>query len=213
MSTDSEQEATAAEQETQPVAELEAETAAVDVEALRQEIEELKVKSAHHLDQWKRTAANLENYRKRVEKERGELLALGQATLMAQLLPVRDDLERALQTVPAELCDLTWIDGVALIERKLGMLFQQNGLEQIDALAKPFDPALHQSVLQEETTQYPDGQVIAVLQKGYRLGDKILRPAMVKIARNPQAEASTAEEKPVEAKGPSDSESNAATRD
>jgi molecular chaperone GrpE len=115
--------------------------------------------------------------------------------------------------VPSELRALTWVDGVALIERKLGVLFQQNGLEEIDALGKPFDPALHQSVLQEDTAQYPDGQVMSVLQKGYRLGDKILRPAMVKIARNMQAETTSAEEKPMEAEAMPDSESDSATKE
>jgi molecular chaperone GrpE len=213
MSTDNEQEATTAEQDTQPAAEPEAEEKAVDVEALQQEIEKLKEESAHRLDQWKRAAANLENYRKRVEKERGELLALGQATLFAQLLPVRDDLERALQTVPATLHGLTWIDGIGLIERKLGALFEQYGLEEVDPLGKPFDPAMHQSVLQEQTTQHPDGQVTEVLQKGYRLRDKMLRPAMVKIARNTQTEAASVEERPMAAEGQPDSASNSTAKD
>lgn len=188
-----------------------------DVAALREEIEKLEAQSQHNLDQWKRTAANLENYRKRVEKERGELLKLGQATLIAQLLPMLDDLERAFLTLPSDLRGLTWIDGMTLIERKVGMLLEQHGLREIEALGKPFDPGLHQSILQEETQEYPDGQVLSVLQKGYTLNDKVLRPAMVKIARNEseqrnhqieaeQTETGTASEEGSESSEPEDAQ-------
>ncbi len=162
----------------------EAEAGAIDVQSLQRKVERLKAESEHHLDQWRRTAANLENYRKRVEKERGNILEAGQATLIAQLLPVLDDLERAFQTLPPALRSLTWTDGVALIERKINVVLEQHGLKEIEALGQPFDPALHQSILQEDTSDYPDGQVMAVLQKGYQLHDKVLRPAMVKIAVN-----------------------------
>lgn len=155
-----------------------------EVAALRKELEKLTAESQHHLEQWKRAAANLENYRKRAERERSEALKLGQGTLMTQLLPVLDDLQRAFVILPAELRNLTWIDGVALIERKLEMVLMQHGLKEIEALGKPFDPAQHQSILQEATTEHPDGYILAVLQKGYTFNDRVLRPAMVKIARN-----------------------------
>jgi len=160
---------------------------AVDIEALQQELEKQKEQSEYHLEQWKRTAANLENYRKRVEKERAELLKTGQAGLIAQLLPILDDFERAFQTLPFALNSFTWTEGVALIDRKLSLILEQQGLKEIDALGKPFDPALHQSLLEEETTAYPDGHVMAVLQKGYMLHDRVLRPAIVKLARNKQS--------------------------
>ena len=190
MAKDNESRLTASTEEEQsgsdaePMQGSEDKAAAVDVESLKQEIESLKAQSEHHLDQWKRAAANLENYRRRVEKERGDLLKAGQATLIAQLLPVLDDLERAFQTLPPTLRSLTWIDGVALIERKINMVLEQHGLQEIEAFDQPFDPARHQSILQEDTTDYPDGHVMAVLQKGYQLHDKVLRPAMVKIAVN-----------------------------
>ncbi len=157
-----------------------------DIKALQQELEKQTELSKHHLDQWKRTAAGLENYRRRAEKEREELLRFGDAVLITKLLPVLDDFERAFQTVPATLSDFTWIEGVALIERKLRLLLEQQGLREVDALGKPFDPKFHQAVLQEESTAYPDGYIVAVLQKGYTLHDRVLRPAMVKVARNEQ---------------------------
>ena len=190
MAKDCESKLTVSEEEGQPASgaepapEVQDEAAATDIQSLQQEIDRLKAESEHHLDQWKRSAANLQNYRKRVEKERGELVRAGQATLIAQLLPVLDDLERAFQTLPPTLRGLTWIDGVGLIERKIDMVLEQYGLKEIKALGNPFDPALHQSILQEETNEHPDGQVMAVLQRGYTFHDKVLRPAMVKIAVN-----------------------------
>lgn len=203
-----EEEQTASDTETASGPEDEA--GAVDTQSLEQEIERLKAESQHHLDQWRRTAANLENYRRRVEKERGEILKAGQATLIAQLLPVLDDLQRAFQTLPSTLRGLTWIDGVALIERKVDVVLEQHGLKEIEALGQPFDPALHQSILQEETSDYPDGQVMAVLQRGYMLHDKVLRPAMVKIAVNerdskPASDARLTEEETTDAEIKSDS--------
>ncbi len=167
----------------------------LDVEALQQQIEKQKELAKRHLDQWKRTAADLENYHKRVEKERAELLKFGQAALITRLLPVLDDLERAFQTLPAALHTLTWVDGVTLIDRKLRLLLEQQGLKEIEALNKPFDPALHEALLQEESSAYPDGQVLAILQRGYLLHDRVLRPAMVKVAKNKKGNKTTEAEK------------------
>jgi molecular chaperone GrpE len=155
------------------------------LQALQQELAEQKKQSAYHREQWMRSAANLENYKKRVEKERSELLKLGQGALIAQLLAVLDDLERAILTLPAPLHALTWSDGLALIERKLHLVLEQHGLKEIESLGKAFDPTVHQSILVEETTEYPDGEVMAVLQKGYLFHDRVMRPAMVRVARSP----------------------------
>ncbi len=211
LTDNTEEELTASDGETASGPEDEA--GAVDTQSLEQEIERLKAQSQHHLDQWRRTAANLENYRRRVEKERGEIVKAGQATVIAQLLPVLDDLQRAFQTLPSTLRGLTWIDGVALIERKIDVVLEQHGLKEIEALGQPFDPALHQSILQEETTDYPDGQVMAVLQRGYTLHDKVLRPAMVKIAVNergsaPASKSQVADEETTDAGTESESATN-----
>ena len=163
------------------------------LEELQAELERLRGESLHHLDQWKRAVANLENYRKRVEREREELVKLAHAPLMTHLLPVLDDFERAFVTLPEPLRPLTWVDGIGLIERKLQMVLVQHGLQEIEAQGKNLDPTRHQSIMEEESDAYPDGQVIEVLQKGYVLHDRVLRPAMVKIARNraPEGETTT----------------------
>lgn len=156
------------------------------VDALQQELEKQKELAKRHLDGWKRAAADLENYRKRVEKEQAEMVRFGHAALIMQLLPVLDDLERAFHTLPAGLNGFTWIEGLALIDRKLLVALQSQGLKEIEAVGKPFDPLVHEAVLQQESMTYPDGQVIATLQKGYKLHERVLRPAMVRVARNAQ---------------------------
>lgn len=157
---------------------------AVDIEALWQELEEQKELVKHHLDQWKRAAADLENYKKRVQKERDDLVKFGNAVLIGKLLPALDDFERAFRTLPAEFNGLTWSQGVGLIHHKLQLALEQHGLKEIDALGKPFDPLQHEAVLHEENDAYPDGHIVAVLQKGYMLHDRVLRAAMVKVAKN-----------------------------
>jgi molecular chaperone GrpE len=155
-----------------------------DIAALQQELAESAKQSQYHLEQWKRSAANLANYRKHVEKERVDLIKSAKANVVVQLLPVLDDLERAFDTIPFALSSFTWTEGLALIDRKLELILEQQGLEEIKALGEPFDPTRHQALLEEETEEYPDGHVMAILQKGYTLDDRILRPALVKIARN-----------------------------
>jgi molecular chaperone GrpE len=157
------------------------------VDTLRQDLEKQKELAKRHLDGWKRAAADLENYRKRVEKEQAELVRFGHAALISQLLPVLDDLERAFQTLPAGLDGFTWIEGLALIDRKLRLVLESQGLKEIEAVGKPFDPLVHEAVLQQESTTYPDGQVIAILQRGYRLHERVLRSAMVRVARNAES--------------------------
>ncbi len=160
-----------------------------DIESVQKELEQQRQRAEHNLDQWKRAEADLQNYRKRVEKDRSELVQFGTAGLMRALLPTLDDLERALQTLPEVCHRLTWTEGMLLVERKLQLTLQQQGLKEIEALGKPFDPAVHEALQEEETTAYPDGHVSAVLQRGYMLHDRVLRPAMVQVAKGKPATA------------------------
>lgn len=144
-------------------------------------------KADEYLDQLRRTAADFANYRKRVEKEREEIIRFGNMLLMTKLLPVLDDLDRAFATLPSDLRRLTWLDGIALIDRRLRLMLEQEGLQVIECLGKQFDPAEHEAILYEETTEVPDGQIVAELQKGYKVGDRVIRPALVKVAKVPAA--------------------------
>jgi molecular chaperone GrpE len=154
-----------------------------DPAALKQLLEQERAKSAEYLDSWRRAAADMSNYKKRMEKDTGEMTKFANSMLIARLLPVMDDFERAFATIPDNLRDLTWIDGVMLIARKMAAVLEAEGLKPIDALNKPFDPNLHEAVIHEETDQHEDGTVVAELQKGYKLGERVLRPTMVKVAK------------------------------
>lgn len=156
---------------------------------LAAELEKARAQAHEYLDSWRRTAADLANYRKRVEREREEVARFSTAMLLTRLLPVLDDFERAMATLAPELSQLSWIGGVALIERKLSLILEEQGLKPIPAAGQPFDPAKHEALMREETTAFPDGQVIAELQKGYELHGRVLRPALVKVAVAPAAPA------------------------
>ena len=131
-----------------------------------------------------RATADLANYRRRVEQERDALGSLATAVLISKLLAVLDDFDRAMSHIPDGI-DESWLDGVRLVERKLRAVLEGEGVTQIDALGQPFDPNLHEAVVHEETADFPDNQVIGELQRGYRLRDRVLRPALVRVANNP----------------------------
>ncbi len=150
------------------------------------ELEKAKAEAAEYLDQLQRTQAQFANYKKRVEREREEFVTLANAALITKLLPILDDCERALQTVPDNLQGLTWVEGIFLIERRLRMTLDQEGLEEIEAVGKEFDPELHHAAVREETTEYEEDEIISELQKGYKLNDKVLRPSMVRVAAKPR---------------------------
>jgi molecular chaperone GrpE len=149
-------------------------------ESLLAEVEALRAEKDEQFRGWQRTQADFVNYRRRAEQERADLVKLAEAGLIRDLLPVLDDLERALANLPPELRGLTWVDGILLIERKLAAVLEAHGLTPIDALGKEFDPHQHDAVLREGE---PSAATIVTgeLQKGYRLHDQVLRPTLVKV--------------------------------
>lgn len=155
-----------------------------DVEALRQQLEEEKAQAQSYLDNWRRAQADFINYRRRSEQEKGETARFANAMFILNLLPVLDDLERALGSVPRELAGFTWVDGVGLIYRKLMAMLEAQGLAEIKAEGQPFDPNLHEAVMFGEGEE---GIVIAELQKGYRYYDRVIRPTLVKVGKSKEA--------------------------
>lgn len=125
---------------------------------------------------WQRSAADFINYKRRVEQERTEATKLANAAIAINLLPVFDDLDRAVESVDAHLAGLNWVQGIIAIHRKFKALLESMGVAEIAAAGEPFDPNVHEAVAQEPGEE---GKVVHVLQKGYRLGDKVLRPALV----------------------------------
>jgi molecular chaperone GrpE len=126
-----------------------------------------------------RTAADFTNFRRRTEQEFATFKQVANRDLLRQLLDVLDDFERALAQVPEEQRESGWVSGMAMIDRKLGALLERAGAARIESLGQPFDPALHEAVASDPGS---DGStVVEVYRQGYRLGEGLLRPAMVKV--------------------------------
>jgi molecular chaperone GrpE len=163
-----------------------------DVATLQAELEQARAQAAEYLDGWQRARAEFANYRRRVEAERESARCESNRELLLKLLPIVDDFERALEALPAELADNPWISGVTMILNKLQALLESENVAAVTCVGQPFDPQWHEAMLQEETTEHPDGTVLMELRRGYRLGDRMLRPALVKVASNPTANAAAA---------------------
>jgi molecular chaperone GrpE len=129
-----------------------------------------------------RVQADFVNYKRRVEQERAEQSKFASSMLIVKLLPSLDDLERAADTVSAELAGLDWVQGVLLIARKLRTVVEEEGLTKIEALNEEFDPRLHEAVVFEEGKGDDKDRVVAVLQNGYKLHDRVIKPAIVNVA-------------------------------
>lgn len=176
MTTDREEEATAED--------------IADPATLRSLLEEEREKARGYMASWQRAAADFQNYKRRVEEERSESARFANAALIINLLPLIDDLDRALQNVDTHLASLTWVDGIRLIYRKFQALLEMAGVEEIAADGETFDPAMHEAVAQAPGE---DHKVISVVQKGYRLGDRVIRPAMVVVGKGKDAGEEEAE--------------------
>jgi len=153
-------------------------TADVALDELRRERDTLQ-------DRLLRTAADFDNYRKRVERDRRDVADLAVADAMRDLLPVIDNLERALQAsgVGADADALR--TGVELIQRQMLDLLRARHVKLVDAVGMDFDPNVHQAVAHEPSSDHREGEVMEQLQRGYMLGERLLRPAMVKVAKRP----------------------------
>jgi molecular chaperone GrpE len=147
---------------------------------LEQQLEEEREKAQSYLANWQRAAADFQNFKRRVEQEREEVGRLASAAFIINLLPLIDDIERALQNIDARLAGLTWVDGIRLIHRKFQALLEMNGVTEIEADGQTFDPTVHEAVMFGEGEE---GKVTSVVQKGYRLGGRVLRPAMVVVGQ------------------------------
>jgi molecular chaperone GrpE len=143
---------------------------------------ELQRERDEYHDRWLRKSAEFENYRKRVERERRDQADQGIADLLEELLLVVDDFDRAL-TVDAGEESAAYQKGVELIHTKLSDVLRKRGVRPIESLGADFDPNLHQAVIHESSPDHREGEVIGELRRGYLIGDKLLRPAMVKVAK------------------------------
>ncbi|MDY6911151.1 MAG: nucleotide exchange factor GrpE [Chloroflexota bacterium] len=148
------------------------------VEGLQQLLAEEKEKAEEYLANWQRAQADFANFKKRNEQERNEFAKFANSVLVMSVLPVIDDYERALESIPTEAAGLAWVEGIELIYRKLMTALEGQGLSIIETQGQNFDPNFHQAVLHEEGAE---GKILEEFQKGYMLGGRLLRPAMVKV--------------------------------
>ena len=171
------------------VVEGEPEEARDELDGLQAELEQARSQAAEYLEGWQRAQAEFSNYKRRQEAGRAQTAMLANATLLHKLLPVVDDFERAMATLPASLGQLTWCEGVLLIQHKLGALLESEGVKPIGTEGQAFDPRYHEAVTYEEVSGHEEGQIIGVVQRGYTLGERVLRPALVRVAKAPVLQA------------------------
>ena len=149
--------------------------------------EEAEKRAQENLDRWQRAQADLANFRRRSQFDREEMEKYAVGALVSAVLPVLDSFDRAWQSLPGQLRRLTWLSGVAMIDSQLRGTLQRIGLVEIEAEGKPFDPSLHEAV--DSDTHEGPPHVIAVLQPGYKLHERLIRPALVKVGAKPASEA------------------------
>ena len=151
-------------------------------ESISSEIADLQRERDDYKDRWQRKTAEFENYRRRIERERREQGDQAVVELLQELLLVVDDFDRAL-TVDAGEGGGAYRKGVELIHGKLNDLLRRYGVKPFEALGYDFDPNIHQAVMHEASPDHREGEVIGELARGYMMGDRLLRPAMVKVAK------------------------------
>lgn len=142
-------------------------------------------KAEECLDLLRRTQADFVNYRRRMSQEQAEGRIAAQSALLSHLLPVLDDLGRALGAAPPELATHPWVQGLFLVARRLTTQLDQLGVRQIGTPGEPFDPRWHDAITTEVRVDVPEGRILRVAQPGYALGERVIRPAQVVVSRAP----------------------------
>jgi len=151
-----------------------------EIDSLRLKLSEAEAKSAENLDGWQRSVAEFQNYKKRMDRDREAEKAYMKGDLIKKVLPALDDLERALSNRPE---GDAWANGIELIARKLQSILESEGLERIEAQGMAFDPNFHEAISYEPNDNVESGHIIAIVQNGYMLGDRVVRPALVRVAK------------------------------
>jgi molecular chaperone GrpE len=165
---------------------------AAAVALMEGKIAELESTVAEAKDRYLRTAADFDNFKKRSRQQQLETMEHASADLIGRLLPALDDLHKALDHKPAGV-DGSWAKGLELSVRKLEEALSAHGLEPIHAVGVQFDPKLHEAIGYEESVEHPEDTVTSELRRGYRIRDRVVRPALVKVARPPEPPASDPE--------------------
>jgi molecular chaperone GrpE len=149
-------------------------------DVIQKQLTEAQAQVAEYKDGWQRALADFQNYKRRTDVERDNTYQNAVGNIIKRYLPVLDDMERAMAARPA---DLAWGDGIELIYRKLQTILENEGLKRIPAEGQPFDPNFHEAISQEPADGVESGHVIGVVQNGYMLGERVIRPALVRVAQ------------------------------
>ncbi len=155
-----------------------------EFDAMEKQIESLKSEVDEKTDQWLRSRADFENYKKRVLRDATRTKQDAMINILKIFLEISDDLERALKHSPEDKNAQGWVDGIGLIYQKLLNKMNNQGVERMQVNpGDEFDPNIHEAITQEDHPDFEDGQIIEVLQPGYKISDRIIRPAMVRVAK------------------------------
>jgi len=168
----------------EPVEEKTAPPTLTEIESLKIDLDNAKAEAAKNKDGWLRAVAEFSNYKKRQDQDSANMRAYATSSVISKVLPVLDDFDRAVKTLPDSLRGMTWIDGVLLVQRKMQLILESEGVKTIEV--KPgelFNPNLHEAVSHEEADGIESGHVVEELQKGYKLGDRVIRPVLVRVAK------------------------------
>lgn len=158
----------------------EVEQLSAEIELLKKQLAEAESKLSDYKDSWLRSQADFQNYKKRIERDNEMMYISMKGDIIKKVLPALDDLERALQNRRAED---PWADGIELIARKLQNMLESEGVKKIEALGVEFDPNFHEAISHEPANGAQSGHVIGVVQNGYMLGERVIRPALVRVAQ------------------------------
>jgi molecular chaperone GrpE len=153
------------------------------MELMRQEMEAAQTKADEYLDGWQRARAEFANYKRRIDREQTQVYQVATANIIKRFLDILDDLERALKNKPQDEEGEAWAEGIELIYRKFITVLEAEGVKPMEADGEYFDPNLHEAISHEDNEDFDSGQIIEVVKRGYYLEDRILRPAMVRVAR------------------------------
>ena len=161
-----------------------------EIERLTGELEATTAKADEYLAGLQRERAEFSNYRRRTSEEREAMLGLAGEDLIRKVLAIADDFDLAIDNRPAELAASSWVEGVTAIDRKLRALLDSEGVKAVEAEAgKPFDPREHEAIVNVPGTGRAEGEIVEVVRRGYKLRDRVLRPALVAVAAAPDPDA------------------------
>ncbi len=155
-----------------------------EVDDLKNNLEKARKKEQENFESWQRERADFINYKKRIEREQARNGQNYKAELLKKYLVIMDDLDLAIRNKPQNHPeDNSWTEGIELIARKFHSILENEGLEKMECEGSVFDPNLHQAISYEEHADVESGKIIEVIQSGYKLGDRVIRPALVRVAQ------------------------------